>query len=362
MDKNSLGGPLTTVVYDARAIKPETRHWGPGVVVNRILPELANSLSIRGLSHSFSDQESLSMELDTWPSIPVLDKAIFEFSLLFTKEYDVYWGTNLFIPAVVRKPSVITVHDMLLFEQPEDQRAAKYFQNRFKSSVHRANVIVTDSKTSADSLIARFPEVSAKVEVGLLGYDGDEPEKKLVTQYREQYPKPYVIMLGAHRPRKQLNFAIEVVQAARATGVDIDLLVTGNVHESFREIVEKNKEFVHCPGVLEKPEVMALLYNAEALLFPTTYEGFGFPVLESMAMGCPVIASDIPIIQEISGGHACLVGSNPLEWAKSLKKIFTEKNYREELIESGTENLKRFSWESVGTQYRDIMTELAKNS
>jgi len=345
---------MISIVYDARPLKPETRHWGVGEVIQNLLPELGKRNSVRGLSHTFNS--SREMNIDTWPSMPLVNKLIFEFSPLFTGKFDVYWGTNTFIPGFfLNYPSIVTVHDMILFDLPGDQRASTYFQQRFISSIKRADSIITDSKTSADSLIHRFPIVKKKVEVGLLGYRKLKPDIQKINKYRELYNKPYVIMLGAPRLRKKLDLAIEAVRQVNDNGMVLDLLVTGNIHPGFESVIKHNRDLIITPGVMEKVDLLALLCNAQAMLFPTTYEGFGLPILEAMSMDCPVIASDIPIIREISGGAALLVSADSEDWTKAIKKVLVEKNYRNELISSAKLNLERFSWEKTGEIYNAVL-------
>jgi glycosyltransferase involved in cell wall biosynthesis len=112
-------------------------------------------------------------------------------------------------------------------------------------------------------------------------------------------------------------------------------------------------------GVLPKAEVFRLLQSAVALFFPSRYEGFGFPLLEAMAAGCPVLALDTPINREVAGQAAWLLPEEPGEWEKTLRRLLTCSSARAEMKEKGFENLARFSWHRTAAIYGQVFKEVA---
>lgn len=344
------------VAYDARPLQPQTRHWGVGVVVDNVCSRMDSRFNLRGIAHRFAgaSQEGLR----TWPVIPKMNNFLFELSPLLLRSFDVYWGTNHFLPALVRRPSVLTIHDLLLLKYHNEQRWTGFFAHRLASSVRRADKIVTDSQTTADDLIQAFPEVKRKVEVGLLGFDPD-----MTRHNGEPVPEdrmPYVVMLGAHRPRKNLGLALSAIQACAEAGCPLRLLISGDVHPDFQSLVQANPRLVEKAGVLPKRQLYSLLRGASALLFPSVYEGFGLPILEAMSVGCPVLALDTKINREIGGGAAWYLPAEAQCWANALAQMVRSPAIAFEMRERGRENLKRFSWKRTAKIYEQAFEAVAE--
>jgi glycosyltransferase involved in cell wall biosynthesis len=348
------------VAYDARPLQPQTRHWGVGVVVDNLLTRLADRFQFSGIAHPFPGAEKDGIK--TWPKIPYMNTLTFEGSVLFLKKYDIYWGTNDFLPALTRCPSVVTVHDLLLLKYPCDQPLTRFLAQRLAASLKKARRIITDSRTTADDLIAAFPDASKKVEVGLLGLNasGDASNGDSCGDHVNT-DSPYVVMLGAHRPRKNLALAVAAVSQVRQGGSKLKLLVTGDVHPSFDELVSRSKEYVSCVGLLPRPSLVTLLEGATALMFPSLYEGFGFPMLEAMAAGCPVLALDTPINREIAGNAARFLPAEQRPWSDALAELQNTTSLREEMRGRGFSNLRRFSWDKTATVYAGVFAELGAN-
>jgi len=350
------------VAYDARPLQPQTRHWGVGVVVDNLLARLAHSFQFSGVAHQFPGAEQEGIK--TWPRIPYMNTVIFEGSVLFLKKFDIYWGTNDFLPALAWCPCVVTVHDLLLLKYPSDQSHTRFLAQRLASSLKKARKVIADSRTTADDLIAAFPDVGKKIEVGLLGLN--EPGhasngESCVDQV--SMDSPYVVMLGAHRPRKNLPLAVAAVSQLREGGSKLKLLVTGEVHPSFDRLVSGSREFVSCAGMLPRQSLFALLKGAMALMFPSLYEGFGFPILEAMAAGCPVLALDTPINREIADDAACFLPPEPRPWSEALAQLgsTSTSSLREDMQEMGFSNLRRFSWDNTAAVYASAFAELGAN-
>ncbi len=348
------------VAYDARPLQPQTRHWGVGVVVDNLLARLAGRFQFSGIAHQFPGAEQEGIK--TWPRIPYMNTLTFEGSVLFLKKFDIYWGTNDFLPALARCPCVVTVHDLLLLKYPSDQSLTRFLLSRLASSLKKARRVITDSRTTADDLIAAFPNAGKKVEVGLLGLNvAGEASSGESCSDQVSAGSPYVVMLGAHRPRKNLPLAVAAVSQLREGGSKLKLLVTGDVHPSFDQLVSGSREFVSCAGLLPRPSLFEVLKGAVALMFPSLYEGFGFPMLEAMAAGCPVLALDTPINREVAGDAAWFLPAEPRLWSDALVQLGNTNSLREEMRGRGFSNLRRFSWDKTAAVYADVFAELGRN-
>jgi glycosyltransferase involved in cell wall biosynthesis len=339
---------MTVVAFDARALGPNTRHWGVGVVIDNIIARLERKICFRGITNRFSG--AVDQGFRTWPTVRKTGPVLFEVSSLLAGSFDLYWGTNHFVPASCKRPAVVTVHDLLLFKYPEDQPHSRFLAGRLASSVKRAKCVLTDSRTTADELIALFPYVRPKVEVALLGFERSSHISS------PDGLENYVVMVGAHHPRKNLPFAVAVADALTKSGVHLPLLVTGDIHPCFGDVVRANSSVVQTTGVVSKQQVFGLLKGARAMLFPSRYEGFGFPLLEAMNVGCPVLALDIPINREIAGDAAWLLPPDEKAWVQALRQLTNSDSLRREMSQRGAENLKRFSWDRTAELYEHAFT------
>jgi glycosyltransferase involved in cell wall biosynthesis len=316
-------------------------------MVANIVSRLDRQFDCVGLAPRF--ESPVPEYVKSW-YVPVrkLNVLAFEASPMLARNCDVYWGTNHIIPALARGPKVVTIHDLLLFKYPDDQRWSGYSRRRLISSIKRAGRVVTVSRTTADDLIHMFPGIAGKVEVVRSGFD--HPASVCPVKACSE---PYVVMLGAHRPRKNLPLAIATVARVRELGHRIRLVVTGEVHACFRPLLRSN-DFVYAAGTLPREEMFSLISNARALLFPSMYEGFGFPILESMSANCPVIAMDTPISREIGGTGAFYQPNDAASWSKCLDRLLADECFREQAVSYGRENLSRFSWTAATNAYSEI--------
>jgi alpha-1,3-rhamnosyl/mannosyltransferase len=338
------------IAYDARSLSPRAHYSGVGVVLSNLLRRLDCRFDMIGLAPQFCSEVPENLRFWKRP-IRKLDLLAFEISPRIFPNYDLYWGANHCVPALTKGPSVVTVHDLLLFKIPSDQPWARLIRSRVAFSIRRASRIIAISKTTAGDLLEIFPEVAPKVEVIYNGFNADEAGR-----YESNTPDgaPYAMMLGAHRPRKNPALAIASVARARELGLTLRLVVTGEIHSEFRHIVDASRDFIKCSGVLPRQEMFRLLARSVAMLFPSRYEGFGLPLLEAMSVGCPVIALDTPINREIGGAAASYLPGSAEDWARELLRLRVDEEWRREQCERQSENLKRFNWDRAADQYNSV--------
>ena len=127
-------------------------------------------------------------------------------------------------------------------------------------------------------------------------------------------------------------------------------------HEIFERVLTLGLENrVIFPGFIAAEDKPALLSGALSYVFPSLYEGFGLPVLEAMACGTPVLASNVSSLPEVAGEAALLVAPHrPEEIAKGLTKLITNANLRRRLVELGFQQIQEFSWDKAATQVLKI--------
>lgn len=164
---------------------------------------------------------------------------------------------------------------------------------------------------------------------------------------------PVILHLGT-KTNKNLIRLCEALN-----GIPCTLIVVGKLNEFQTKSLEENKiDFKNKFNVSDE-EIKDLYLSSDMLCFVSTHEGFGMPIIEAQAIGRPVITSNISSMPEIAGTGACLVDPyDVMEIRRSVLKVIRDGNYREELIKSGLENVKRFDPNVIAGQYLEVYTEV----
>lgn len=174
---------------------------------------------------------------------------------------------------------------------------------------------------------------------------------------------PYFLYVGTLQPRKNLS---RLVEAYAQSGVSHHLVLAGRVgwlaDDLLRTIARQPAEIrgrIHIPGYISDQDKTRLLRGATALIFPSLYEGFGFPVLEAQAVGTPVLCANSSSLPEVAGDSALLV--NPLqvgEIAAAIQRLTQDTALCQELSHKGYANVRRFTWENAAAQVLSLISNL----
>ena len=171
-------------------------------------------------------------------------------------------------------------------------------------------------------------------------------------------PGQYIIYVGDVSPYKNPDVVVRALAVVKKKyGVDVHFAIAGKTNQSDRERIKKIAEennctsHLHFTGYLSKEDLVNLYSNARCVVFPSKYEGFGFPGLEAMKAGVPLIASNATAIPEVVGdGGVLLPPGDEVKWADVIVKIFKNPEFAEKLIQKGKERLKHFSWEKTARE------------
>lgn len=285
-----------------------------------------------------------------------------------------YMGPPLFSPM----PLVVTVHDIIPFLFPEYAYSplVKLYNALVKRAVPKARFILADSASTLSDVLSCFRVSKDKVKVVYPGIGGEfrpVEDRGWVKEVLEKYNVKgrFFLYLGGFDRRKNLGLLLEAYRLFRErfTGEAPALVVAGKV--SSREspallnplkiAAEKGVEgYVRFIGWVAEGDKPALYSAAEAFLFPSLYEGFGFPPLEAMACGCPVLASSSSSLPEVLDGGALLLNPHdPKEWAAGMERILAEPDLVQALREKGLKRSKEFSWEATALKVVSILEEAA---
>ena len=292
----------------------------------------------------------------------------------------------LFIPAHVVPltpppglPIVVTVHDLGYEHFPEAHPRAQRWYLRWSTrhNVRRAHRILVDSQATKQDLVHVYQVPADRVTVVYPGYvPPPRPDTDAVRAVRRTYgiESPYLIFIGTLQPRKNLvrlldAFArVQDVPYMTVTGErqePVHLVLVGKPGWLPEPILQRAHQpdvhdRVHLLGYLPEAEKLALLAGAVGLVFPSLFEGFGFPVLEAQALGVPVLVSRTSSLPEVAGEAALYVAPESTEdIAAGIRRLLQEPDLRAQLQRRGYTNVKRFSWQRAAETVVRILEDVA---
>ena len=269
-------------------------------------------------------------------------------------------------PAKLSCPSVMTLHDIILIRSASDYyspRRARMYARRLLKRVREVDHVITVSEFSRRDIIDWSGIGEKKVSVVYNGVSeqfrpvtGETEQEEVRTRY--SLPRRFVLAVGSTEPRKNIRSAIEAFGIIRRVRPDLELVVTGVDYcrvgpgSAFAGLELDGVRFA---GYVHDFDMPALYSMAEALLFPSLYEGFGLPPLEAMACGTPVVTSSTTSIPEVTDDAAMLIDpASTGELAGALQMVLDSAALREELVAKGLKRAAEFTWERTARETRKI--------
>lgn len=276
---------------------------------------------------------------------------------------DLCHGPAFVVPRRWRGPSVVTIHDAAFLRYPETISWLKrlYYNNRIPASARQARAVVTDSQFAAREIQECMGIPADGIEAVPLGVDHRfravvSPEQRAAVRREHHLPETYLLFVGVIEPRKNLATLIQAYARARQQGLDIPLVMAGRSGWKNRDIFELPRQLgieshVHFPGYIPDTGLPALYANAQVFVYPSLYEGFGLPVLEAMAAGCPVLVSDAGALRELAGDAGRSVPALGVEaWAEALRECGRNADRRAAMAEAGRKRSAAYTWEETARQ------------
>jgi glycosyltransferase involved in cell wall biosynthesis len=281
----------------------------------------------------------------------------------------VYCTAESYVPAKKARLAV-TLHDAAYLE-PDAHRQDRSFQKQrlkwrflYGKLVRRADLFHTVSHFSAERLTHFFPEIRNRIKVvhNAVTPHFFEP----VTHAGEMYlatvglaKEPFILVPGGLHFRKNAELILEAWPLLRSLHPGVKLAI---VNHSNPEYVEKAKAFgdsIKVLGFVPEDGLRSLYAAARVVWFPSRYEGFGLPVVEAMACGAPVVASEASSLPEIAGGAALLASpSRPAEHVDALDSLLSNESLRQDFQLRGIERAAVFTWEKSAGQLKTYFDAL----
>jgi glycosyltransferase involved in cell wall biosynthesis len=291
---------------------------------------------------------------------------------------DLYHAPHYVLPAGVRCPSVVTIHDCihLMFPQYLPNRLAyAYARAQMWSAARRSDCILTVSEASKRDILHLFNVPPEKIVVVYNAIDSHfavTPSEEAVSRVRERYQldHKFVLYVGNIKPHKNLVRLIEAFHQLRQGELaDLKLLIIGDQISklpSLRRAVHRHKlhKQVRFLGYVGDDQLAILYRLASVFVFPSLYEGFGLPPLEAMASGTPVVASNVSSLPEVVGDAAVLVNPYDVDAiVDGLRRVLTDPALAANMSRKGIERAREFSWErSVAKTWAVYQTIAGKAS
>lgn len=230
-------------------------------------------------------------------------------------------------------------------------------------SLRRADAIVAISEATKQDVVRLFGIPPSRTQVVYCGYKkiGEIPEEPIAA-----LPERFFFFVGIIKERKNVLAAVKAFHIFSGSGGDYNLLLGGNgqgdYYTAVREYVRKNnlEMRVRFLGHLNDGQLSYLYKRAFALVFPSIVEGFGYPVLEAMDCGLPIITSNVSSLAELGGNGAALLVDpyKPEEIAGAMSNLASNKALREQLIQNGFRQARNFSWDKAARELLDIVEKL----
>jgi glycosyltransferase involved in cell wall biosynthesis len=268
----------------------------------------------------------------------------------FTGRVDVVHGTNSIVPPTRRAAQVVTVHDLSPLHYPEIcEPATRAYPEFIRRAVARGAWVHTDSEFVAGEVVEAFSVPAHRVRavppgVPPLAEGGAAPRLGV---------DRYILAVGTVEPRKDYPGLVRAFDRLAGDRPDVGLVVAGADAwgaERFRAAVEASphRDRVIRPGYLSDADLAALIRGAAVLAYPSRYEGFGFPPLQAMAAGVPVVATDAGSVPEVVGDAAATVPVGDAEaLAEALARVLDDRDHAAGRAEAGRARAALFSWESL---------------
>lgn len=274
---------------------------------------------------------------------------------------------DLYLLRSGRAKIVVTIHGLASIRLPAElhEKLPRRAQIKYRHLLEGTDHIITVSESSKRDIMEVYGIPAEKITVVYNGID------EVFTLERDALPtidtgdRPYLLSVCAMLAKKNVRAIVLALAALKERGLPHRLVHIGPAGPVQAAVEAEVRRFnlrndVEFKGYVSKDELAAYYHSADALLFPSFHEGFGIPIVEAMASGCPVVTSTAFSMPEIAGDAALLVDPYNVESLISVThRLLTNRSLREEMIELGLQRARRFSWNRCADEtvavYRDVL-------
>lgn len=296
---------------------------------------------------------------------------LFRLSLeMMTNPPDVLFIPAHTLPLITPKKSIVMVHDLGFIHNPElYPTRQKIYHNFVVNYVKKhATHILTPTEFTKQDLIKSLGIPKDKITPVWHGYDTNLYQPRPSETHPSAQFGSYIFYIGRLETKKNIVNLINAFQMMREQNPNLKtkLVLAGkpshgydNIKSTIENLPSEIRQDVVELGYLAEEEVPVYMSNAELFAFPTSFEGFGMPIIQAMACGCPVVASNNTCIPEITGHAAKLINpQDPADIAQAMTEVLTNKTTRNQMIEQGLKQAAKCSWQTAARQTLDAIEKI----
>jgi glycosyltransferase involved in cell wall biosynthesis len=271
-------------------------------------------------------------------------------------------------------PYVVTIHDTIALDHPEwcTRANAMHFGLLMGAAVRTAACVICVSSCAAEDLARRFPAMERKIRVIHPGLDdvftpSVDRERCERVQRRYGLSQAYVLYVGNIEPKKNVMTLWLAQKRLRQRGLRHQLVIVGKRSWRSRPLLrllrrEAGESSVVLTGYVDRADLPCLYQMADAFVFPSLYEGFGFPPLEAMACGTPVVASNRGALAETLAQAALIVDPYDIDGiAEAVVALTRDSHLRDSCIRNGLKRRQDFDWSVAARETLAVYEEVATN-
>ena len=286
---------------------------------------------------------------------------------------DIFFSPSHYVPPFAPMPRVCSIMDLGYLEFTTQFRKKDYWQLKVWSamSIYISKRVLAISNSTKKDIVRHYPGSKDKIYVTPLAYNASKFNNGIsnedVRRVKSKYSivTDYVLYLGTLKPSKNIEGLIEAFARFQIHNTKFQLVIAGKKGWMFETIFEKVKELgledqIRFTDFVDEADKPALIRGAKLFILPSFWEGFGLDVLNAMACGVPVVASNIGSLPEVVGEAGVLVDPHdPESIARGMKEVLLAPNTKyNSMIERGLKQAKKFSWEKTARETLRIITDV----
>lgn len=287
-------------------------------------------------------------------------RLLYSNKLSFSNPNDILFTTSLLEGSLLNKRHIIAVQDCIPYVFPEYYKKQYYLYKFILPKIlSRSLRIITCSNFSKSSIIEIYKIPEQKISVIYNGINQINLDGNLNTP-----KKDYILYVGRSSPIKNLGRLIKAFKIiTNKYKLGLKLVLTCQKSDVPFDLIKGLEKHIEFTGYVSEDQLAQLYREALLFVFPSLYEGFGFPPLEAMAHGCPTLVSNVASLPEVCGDAAYFVDPYDEESiAEGIYQVVTNSTLRETLIQKGLKRAKLFTWEESGKKHIEVFEEILNDS
>lgn len=267
-----------------------------------------------------------------------------------------WYLSTYFLPPMLPCRGAVLVHDVSFLAHPEyfPRSIALYMRILVGQAIRQADVVMVDSEFTRQEVLRFYPHTRRPISVVQCGvgrqFTPDAParaDQEILAQYGVS--GPYIFAIGNIHPRKNLGRLLEAYLILRQQGCPFAMVWAGVPRWGSADLLEQARRAgIILTGFIPQAHLPALYRQATVFVYPSLYEGFGLPVVESMACGAPVVCSNSTSLPEVADDAALLINpEDSREMAEAIGRIASDRALADRLRQAGLARVKQFAWANV---------------